>query len=49
MKIRNNTNKKLVFYFGNPISEEPEFVKDLKIGEELELSGDEGDISIQEN
>lgn len=38
MRIRNNTNNKVVIYAGDPNAEEPEFVKTLQIGEEVEIN-----------
>jgi len=49
MRIRNNTNKKLVFYFGDSHDEEPEAVITLKVSEDFDLSeAPITDVSIQE-
>ena len=46
-KIKNNTDKEIGLFFGNPEDEEPEAVVKLKIGSYLELVGLNQDISIQ--
>jgi len=50
MKIRNNTNKQLVFYFGNPEDEEPEAVIKVPVGKDVDFTQlPLQDISIQED
>lgn len=49
VKIRNNTNRELVLYAGNPHNEEPDFIVNLKSGEDSDLPEYySGEISIQE-
>lgn len=49
MKIRNNTSKKLHFYFGNPTSETPTADFILEVGAEFETDNCPDDsVSIQE-
>lgn len=49
MKIRNNTNYKLVIYVGDKWSEEPTAHLVLASGDDMDLSDDlHEDISIQE-
>jgi len=50
MKIRNNTNQELVFYFGDSHREIPEAEIILAVGGEIDLTEcPVEDISIQEN
>lgn len=49
MKIRNNTDRTLAFYFGDVHKEEPEGTITLKVGEDFDLDKcPKEDISIQE-
>lgn len=49
MRIRNNTNNMLVLYFGDSNREEPEAVKKLRAGEDIDLNECPSEnISIQE-
>lgn len=49
MDVKNNTNKELVFYFGDSNAEEPDALMTLKVGEVFDLdSCPKANISIQE-
>ena len=49
LKIRNNTNRKLALYIGNPNEEEPTAIVNLKVGEDFDLENFAEEISIQED
>lgn len=49
MKIRNNTDRMLVLYVGNPMNEEPDMIVNLEVGKDIEIpKGLEAEVSIQE-
>lgn len=50
MKIRNNTHRRLKFYFGDTRKEDPEAIITLEVGQVIDFDYDpEADFIIQED